>query len=128
MRALFPLLFATALPGIAAAQDTTGKAMPDREYPTVASALEAMRTKSGVKTSVRSGWTVIEDQSTLSLWSFAPPDHPAYPAAVQRKVIREGDNIFVKMNVLCEAPKPACDAMVADFQKLDGRVRDDLKR
>jgi hypothetical protein len=84
--------------------------------------------KDGVKISTESGWTVIEDQSTLSVWSFTPSGHPAFPAAVHRQVIQEGNNLFVKMNVLCEAPKAACDTMVAEFQKLNGQVRDDLKR
>jgi hypothetical protein len=90
--------------------------------------LDALRAKSGVKVSVQSGWTVIEDQSTLSLWSFAPQGHPAYPAAVHRKVVQDGNGIFIRMNVLCEASKPACDALATEFQKLDGQVRDDLRR
>jgi hypothetical protein len=128
MRVLFAVVPAVVFASVAIAQDGVDRATPDREYPTVASALEAMRAKSGVKSSVQSGWTVIEDQSTLSLWSFAPPGHSAYPAAVQRKVIKEGDNIFVKTNVLCEAPKAACDALVAEFQKLNEQAREHVKR
>jgi hypothetical protein len=127
-RLLAALALTIVITDIAAAQDATGKTTPDREYATAASALEAMRAKSGVKTSVQSGWTVIEDQSTLSVWSFTPPGHPAHPAAIRRKVVQEGNNLFVQMNVLCEAPKPACDAMVMEFEKLNGQVREDLKR
>lgn len=76
--------------------------------------------------SVQSGWTVIEDRATLSVWSFTPSVHRAHPAAIQRKVVQEGDKLFVKMNVLCEAPKPDCDAVVAEFARLNDRVRDNL--
>jgi hypothetical protein len=128
MRVLLPLLLVTALPNIAVAQDATRKASPGREYSTVASALEGLRAKQGASISVQAGWTVIEDRSTLSLWSFTPPGHPANPAAIHRKVIQEGDNIFVQMDVTCEAAKPACDALVADFEKLNQQMTEDLKR
>jgi hypothetical protein len=127
MRVLSALIFAAAFANVAVAQDATSKTASDREYATVAIALEALRAKSGVKISDLSGWTVIEDRSTLSLWSFTPPSHPAHPAAIHRKVIQEGNNIFVKMHVLCEAPKPACDKVVADFQSLNQQVRKDMK-
>jgi hypothetical protein len=126
MRMLFCLVFTFA--NLAVAQAQPGKSPQGGEYATAAAALKALRAKSGVKISTQAGWTVVEDRSTLSVWSFAPPGHPAFPAAVRRKVVQEGSNILVQMNVLCEAPKPACDAMVAEFQKLNGQVRDDLKR
>ncbi len=96
------------------------------EYATAAQALGGLRAKPGIKVSMQSGWTVIEDRSTLSVWSFPPASHRAYPTAIQRKVVQEGSNIFIKMNVLCEAPKPDCDAVVAEFRELNGRVRHDL--
>jgi hypothetical protein len=96
------------------------------EYATAAQALKGLRAKPGIKVSMQSGWTVIEDRSTFSVWSFPPASHRAYPTAIQRKVVQEGSNIFIKMNVLCEAPKPDCDAVVAEFRELNGRVRDDL--
>ena len=83
---------------------------------------------SDVNRSVQSGWTVIEDRSTLSIWSFAPPGHAAYPSAVHRKVVQDGKSAFLEMHVLCEAPKPACDALGAEFQSLNGRVRKELTR
>ncbi|MCA6112116.1 hypothetical protein [Bradyrhizobium cenepequi] len=126
MRALLVPPLVIVLSNAALAQREPGTAAP--EYPTVASALAALRVKGGVNASMQSGWTVIEDASTLSLWSFVPDGHPAYPAAIHRKVIKEGDNIAIQMNVLCEAPKPACDALVAEFTKLNGKVREDLKQ
>ena len=127
MRVLLALILTLMLAAVADAQNPPG-AKSVREYPTAAAALEALRSKSGVKISTQNGWTVIEDKSTLSLWLFTPSGYPAHPAAIHRQVIQEGGNISIQMDVLCEAPKPACDAMVADFQKLDARVRDDLKR
>jgi hypothetical protein len=114
--------FVVAFPSsVAAAPDTAS-------YPTAAAALESLRAKPGVKTSVQSGWTVIEDGATPSLWSFPPKGHPAYPAAIQRRVVQEGSEVVIRMNVLCEASKAACDALVADFEGLNGRVRKEMQR
>ena len=124
----FALVFAAVFANIAVAQDAPGKPDAEREYATVALALEALRSKSGVKISDLSGWTVIEDRSTLSLWSFTPPGHPAHPAAIHRRVVQEADKIFVKTHVLCEASKPACDKVVADFEDLNQRMIKGLKR
>jgi hypothetical protein len=128
LRAAFTLAVCLAVTDFAFAQDTRGKAISGIGYPSVASALDGLRAKNGVNISVQSGWTVIEDRSTLSLWSFTPPGHPAHPAAIHRKVIQEGDNFFMQMNVLCEAAKPACDALVSEFEKLNQRMTEDMKR
>ncbi len=127
MRSLLALILTLVFVAGAVAQNPRGAASV-REYPTAAAALEALRAKSGVKISTHAGWTVIEDKSTLSLWSFTPPRHPAGPAAIHRKVMQEAGSISIKTDVLCEAPKPACDALVVDFQKLNAKVRDDLKQ
>jgi hypothetical protein len=64
----------------------------------------------------------------MTLWSFTPSGHPAHPAAVRRTVIRQGDDIGVKMAVHCEATKAACDRLVADFKALNERMREDLAK
>ena len=128
MKVLSALMFAAIFANVAVAQDTPVKPASDSEYATVALALEALRTKSGVKISDLAGWTVIEDGSTLSLWSFTPAGHPAHPAAIHRKVVQEDNNIFLKMHVICEASKPACDKVVADFEDLNQRMTKSLKR
>jgi len=126
MKALLALLSIVASANLAVAQGVTGAER--LEYATAAQALEALRAKPGVNISVQSGWTVIEDHSTLTLWSFTPAGHRAHPAAIKRMIIEDRGNFFVKMNVLCSASKPDCDALVADFEKLNDRMRDDLQR
>jgi hypothetical protein len=120
-KALLAVAFVVAITGLAVAQGAA-----DQNYATAAQALRALRDKPGVKVSVQSGWTVIEDRAALSVWSFAPVGHRAYPAAIQRKVVQDNGHVFVKMNVLCEASKSDCDALVAEFGKLNEHVRNDL--
>jgi hypothetical protein len=126
MKLIYAVMLTAIFSDIAVAQDAKIKAAADFGYASVAVALESMRAKSGVKESTQSGWTVIEDASTLSLWSFTLPGHSAHPAAVRRRIVKDGDNIMMQSNVLCEAPRPACDAVVAEFAKLDQAVRESL--
>ncbi|WP_315742302.1 MULTISPECIES: hypothetical protein [unclassified Bradyrhizobium] len=127
MKVLYALALAIAL-GSGAAAASNNEVQADLGYPTVASALESLCAKPGTRSSMQSGWTVIEDKAALSVWSFAPSGHPAYPTAIRRHVVQDGDHLFIKMDVLCEAAKPACDTVVAEFERLNGIVRDDLKR
>ena len=126
MRAFFAVVVAIALASTAAASEDAAQA--DIGYPTVASALESLRVKPGTRSSMQSGWTVIEDRSVLAVWSFVPSGHPAYPTVIRRRVVQEGDDLSIQMDVRCEAAKPACDAVVAEFERVNGRVRDGLKR
>jgi hypothetical protein len=113
---------------IASAQQAAQPSSTGVGYPTVKAALDAMRAKSGANVSTQAGWTVIEDRAALTVWSFTPAGHPAHPAAVRRTITQEGDKIFVKMSALCEAPKPACDVLVSEFQDLAKKMQDSLQR
>jgi hypothetical protein len=116
-------LLAIALP---AAAQQGGDQSSDIGYPTVAAALEGLRA-AGLTPSVQSGWTIFEDKGTLSVWSFAPPDDPAYPSAVRRTVVTKDSATFVNMQVHCEAVKAACDRLVERFNQLNRRVREQLQ-
>jgi hypothetical protein len=95
-------------------------------YPSVSAALESLKAKSDVKISVQAGWTVIEDGMTL--WSFTPPNHPAYPAAVKRALVEKDGAWHVEMNALCQADKAACDKLMAEFRTLNDNMRESIER
>jgi hypothetical protein len=109
IKTLFALVLIVAGVDLAVAQGAIGAERP--EYATAAQALEGLRKKPGIKISEQSGWTVIEDRSNFS---------------IQRMVVQDGSEVSLKMHVLCEAPKPDCDAVVAEFGKLNERARDEL--
>ena len=96
-------------------------------YPTVAVAFDSLRAKSGVEVSNQSGFTVITEPATYTLWTFTPAGHPAHPTVVRRQMVREGDDVFSHMQVKCEAAKPACDKLVAEFKALDEQIRERLR-
>lgn len=96
-------------------------------YATVAAALAGLRARPGMDISVQQGWTVMNEKATNTFWSFAPADHPAYPAAVKRKIVEVNGALTMQMQVLCEATKAACDDLVRSFQKLTAEMSKSLK-
>jgi hypothetical protein len=96
-------------------------------YPSVAAALADLHSKPEVKFSVQNGWTIAEDRSHSSFWSFPPEGDPAYPSAVKRIVLQTGAGINLEMKVLCQSTQAACDKLVADFNALNERMRNSFK-
>ena len=99
----------------------------DIGYPSVDAALAGLHAKPGVVFSTRDGWTVADDKATLTLWSFPPPGHPAYPSAVMRQLVQMGGGWGVTMKVMCGATKAACDDLVRSFEALNEKMRADLQ-
>lgn len=95
-------------------------------YPTVDAALAALRARSDVTITVQDGWTIADDKTNNALWSFAPPDHPAYPALVRRVIVRDGDRAAIDMATLCQGPQPACDQLQAEFQRANAALQQAL--
>jgi len=87
-------------------------------YPTVADALKALRVQPNVVFTTENGWTIATDEAASTVWSFAPPNYPAYPAVVKRHVISEGTGSSIQTSVHCEASKPACDDLVRTFSEM----------
>lgn len=96
-------------------------------YESPARAMAALRAKPGVVFTEQRGWTVAEDRADYAVWSFVPSGHPAHPAVVRRRVVERDGAMFVDMQVLCTAKKPACDALVQEFQDLNRAMRRTLR-
>lgn len=122
MRTLLLLLLATTIPVLTSAQEGRGVG-----YPTVAAALEALRGRTDVSISVQGGWTIVDDRSTNTLWSFTPSVHPAHPAAVKRTLVSRDGALFIDMAALCEATKAACDRLMTEFKELNERMSQSMR-
>jgi hypothetical protein len=128
LRYMFTVLAAiSAAVSIASAQQPS-TAQSSIGYPSVAAALQALQHKSGVNIVNQGGWTVIDDPSEQTIWSFTPPGHPAYPAAVRRQIVKGDSGFSLKMSILCQAAKQPCDKLVADFQELNNKMRENINR
>ena len=91
------------------------------EYESVAEALEALQQKEGVDWREINGWPVADDEAELAIWSFSPPDYPAYPAVVKRQVVPRGANTStIVISVACEAELQSCEDLVRVFAEMNG--------
>lgn len=91
-------------------------------YASVAAALQALRTKAGVTIRKENGWVIAEDRGEMTVWSFAPNGHPAYPTAVKRSIKTANGKTSIQMAVHCEADKVACDQVVLQFEQMNQHV------
>lgn len=94
------------------------------DYPSVATALDALRAKPGTSIREQAGWIIVEEKDSASptLWSFTPLNHPAHPSAIKRQLVSEGGQVNLHMTVQCEATKAACDALVREFEDLNQQM------
>lgn len=101
-------------------------------YPTVEEALKDLRSRPDLsdRIVVRRGWThvVIEHGRDKTLWSFTPETHPAYPAAIKREILNKDGTVYIRMNILCEADKHECDALVEEYEQVNVNVRKRYQR
>ena len=91
-------------------------------YSSVAEALAALQSNPDVEFRQENGWTIAYDKASRTIWSFSPPDYPAYPAVVQRQIVPRDAGSALNMNVHCEASKAACDDLVRDFTRLNQSI------
>lgn len=117
MRSLRFILAALLLPLSAFAQQGTGVG-----FPTVAAALDALKTRSGAHVSVQGGWTIVDETAAATIWSFTPPTHPAHPAVVKRTMVVRDGAVSIEMRALCQAGKEACDKLMDEFNALNARM------
>lgn len=96
-------------------------------YRTVDEALASLRMRPDVQISEQNGWTLVGDRTNYVYWSFAPRDDPAYPAVAKRQIKVVGDELFISMDVLCQATKEPCDKFVRQFQELNERMKADMR-
>ena len=96
-------------------------------YATVAAALAGLHQRKDIEFATKDGWTVAFDKTAATVWSFAPPGHPAYPAAVKRQAVETDGAVSLRMNILCEADKVSCDAMARSFQQLNAQMQQGMK-
>jgi len=106
-------------------QSLTSEPSSEIEYSSVAEALAELSKKEGIKMNVSQGWTIVTEatDTTITMWSFAPVDNPAYPAVAKRVFYEEQNGWYVIMSVLCEAEKQACDKFVQDFEDLNEEMQ-----
>jgi len=98
------------------------------EFSSVAEALAGLKTRDNVSIEVSQGWTIVTEADGLTTWSFTPSNHPAHPAVAKRVLYEDQDGWHIKMDILCEAEKAACDQFVKDFDALNEQMRQAIEQ
>lgn len=57
-------------------------------YPTVAAARKALLAQPDARWYTHNDWLIVVIRDDMAVWSFAPKTDPAYPAVVERKVVK----------------------------------------
>jgi hypothetical protein len=118
---------AASAPGATAPAATPLVSADEIGYPTVAATREAISARKDVEGREDDGWLIVADRAAFAFWSFAPPDHAAYPAVVKRTIHDDGGKVSVAMAILCEGQKAGCDELRHQFDDINERMRADLQ-
>lgn len=73
-------------------------------------------------------YIALRDRNRMITWTFTQSSHPAHPAVVCRRVVESDGAVRLEMNTTCEANKPACDALIAEFEQMNARMMEEMKR
>jgi len=73
-------------------------------------------------------YIALRDRNRMITWTFTQAAHPAHPAVVCRRVVESDGALRLEMNANCQAKKPACDALIAEFEQLNARMMEEMKR
>jgi len=60
-------------------------------------------------------------------WTFTQPGNPAHPAVVCRRIVGPEGKLQLETNASCDASRQACDAMMAEFAKLNAAMLEAMK-
>ena len=60
-------------------------------------------------------------------WTFTQPANPAHPAVVCRRIVGPEDKLELETDAECHASRKACEAMMADFAKLNAAIMEAMK-
>lgn len=111
----------SAGPTIAAAQGFCGDKMAKADE-----LISRYSTAQGLKETYKSVDYVAyadDEKAPTVMYTFTTKGHPAHPAAVCRKMVKEGDSLLVKMDVVCDGEKEACDKLRNDFNVMNAKMQ-----
>jgi len=76
-----------------------------------------------------SSYVALRDAPNMITWTFTVPGHAAYPAVVCRRIVQDsGGRLSLGTQISCDAPEAACLALKRDFDALNARMMEELKK
>ena len=67
-----------------------------------------------------------DPKNSTAMYTFTVKGHAAHPAAVCRKLMKEGDQVTIKMVVVCNGAAEACTKLQNDFNVLTAQMQLDV--
>jgi hypothetical protein len=64
-----------------------------------------------------------DPKNATVMYTFTQKANPAYPAAVCRKIVHQGDDLTVVMKVVCDGEANACAKLQNDFNVMYGEMQ-----
>ncbi len=116
-----PTPMPAAGPTVAAAQQFCGEATGTAEE-----LIQRYSTNPALKQVYKSDqYVAYSDSETAStvMYTFTVKGHPAFPAAVCRRPVQEGDNLVIKMSVVCDGAADACTKLKNDFNVMTAKMQ-----
>lgn len=71
---------------------------------------------------------VFHDNAAATSYAFTQAGHPAHPAWVTRKIVQEGNDLFVQQIGYYAGAEAAFATLFQQYQALNQRMIDDLKQ
>jgi hypothetical protein len=117
------LLILSLLVSPSIAQNTGQKSTID--YATVEQAFNALEANPDAEITEYEGWIIFNQKGDgrYILWSFTPEQHPAHPTAIRREIAKQGDEVLINMNALCESGKFECDQLIDQFKRINEKIK-----
>jgi hypothetical protein len=104
--------------------------MPPLKYKTVQEAYAALKTNPKTHFEYKGQWIIasLSEGEDAGTWSFTPKGHLAFPTVVKRRPIQVDGQIVLDMKVICGATRDACDGLVREFEELNERMAEEIRR
>jgi hypothetical protein len=94
-------------------------------YATIEEAFAALKADPEAGMKQHEGWTIFNQKGDgkYILWSFTPEGHPAHPSVVRREVVKKEDEIYIRMDALCDSSQLYCDMLIEQFKSINERIK-----
>lgn len=64
-----------------------------------------------------------DPKNSTVMYTFTTKKNPAHPAAVCRKIERQGDTLTIAMKVVCDGEQVACASLRNDFNVMNAQMQ-----
>ncbi len=64
-----------------------------------------------------------DDKNPTVMYTLTTDRHSAYPAAVCRRIVKEGDAAVIKMNIVCEGNGEECQKLTREFNVMTAQMQ-----